>query len=132
MNAATRLTKPQLSRVLSSNQFVDDVVVSRNGELERLGLDEVAYFKSEDKRVFAGLNSQEEVFIDQTLKELEALFKDNLIRVHRSALINTKYLARLYKDSNNSICVKIKGSDASFTVSRRHAQEVKRYCKNEE
>jgi len=132
ISAATRLNKPQLSKTLQQNErdAVDNLVISDQEGYSIIDIAQVVYFHIDNKCVFAGSQDGQQHFIDESLKDLESRFADNLLRVHRSTLINIDYLQRLYRDSNNSLSVQVRGLDRSFVVSRRHTSDVKRYFKN--
>lgn len=67
-----------------------------------------------------------EVLIEEPLKELEVEFPDLFLRIHRSCLVATKYLAGLEKNVEGQPCVKLEGIDDLLVISRRHLPSVRK------
>ncbi|HET7300869.1 MAG TPA: LytTR family DNA-binding domain-containing protein, partial [Oleiagrimonas sp.] len=87
-------------------------------------MEEVLYFHAEQKYVTVR-HQRGEVLIDDSLKQLEEEFGDQLLRIHRNALVMVSQVAGLEKDANGRIRVRFRDSDASLEVSRRQAGEVR-------
>lgn len=93
--------------------------------IEKLPIDDVIYFRSEDKFVIAGLEDEKEIVIDLTLKDLEKNYFSSLIRVHRNSLLSRKKLTKLVRDESGDF-VSLNGSKRVFQVSRRMLNDVKK------
>lgn len=99
--------------------------VVRHGKgIRRLALNEVWYFKAEDKIVLA-FDGEQEHIVDATLKELESQHGERFIRTHRAYLVNCKHIDRLENDVLGGVRVWLKGYDQPLPVSRRLAARVR-------
>lgn len=87
--------------------------------VELIPLSDVYYFTADQKYVKVR-HKDGTVLIDETLKELEQEFADELFRVHRNALINLDYLDLLEAVDSGQYQVRFKGIDEALAVSRRH------------
>ncbi len=99
-------------------------------ELVRVPLAEVLCLMADQKYVKVR-HSKGRLLIHQSLKELEKEFPDELIRIHRSALVPVDRLEALVKDGNGKLQVRIRGSQELLEVSRRHAPAVRALMKTE-
>lgn len=93
-------------------------------ELKVIPLEEVLYFHAEQKYVTVR-HQRGEVLIDDSLRQLEDEFGDQLLRIHRNALVMVSQVAGLEKDANGRIRVRFRDSEATLEVSRRQAGEVR-------
>lgn len=67
------------------------------------------------------------VLIDGTLKDLEKELGNEVFRIHRSALVNLKYIERLESiNSGSGHQIKFKGIDDVVPVSRRHLPSLRK------
>jgi two-component system response regulator AlgR len=97
----------------------------RHGKgVRRLALNDIWFFKAEDKIVMAFDGLQEHI-VDATLKELEQQYGERFIRTHRSYLVNCKHIDRLENDVLGGVRVWLKGYDQPLPVSRRLAARVR-------
>ena len=87
--------------------------------VELIPLSDIYYFTADQKYVKVR-HKEGTVLIDETLKELEQEFADELFRVHRNALINLDYLDLLETVDSGQYQVRFKGIDEALAVSRRH------------
>ncbi len=68
-------------------------ITIRNGDkMVFVKLDDVAYFKADEKYVSLFTNNGKEMITDQTLAQLEEKLPDNFLRVQRSVLLNKNYV----------------------------------------
>lgn len=125
---AQRLTRLQLNRVQEQGDQHDVINVAQPGYLAKLPIADILYFRAEDKAVVAGLIDKE-VVVAYSLKHLEQKLADSFVRVHRSALVNNRFLDKLVKNDEGLDIVSLQSSDAEFVVSRRHLTKVKSYFK---
>lgn len=98
-------------------------------ELKVIPMEEVMYFHAEQKYVTVR-HERGEVLIDDSLKQLEHEFGDQLLRIHRNALVMVSQVAGLEKDVTGRIRVRFRDSDATLEVSRRQAGDVRQRLKN--
>jgi len=123
INQASQLSQLQLNHLLDAQAPMPMLNIQHQDYIERKPLQEVSYFRSEGKHVVAGSVDGAEVIIDYTLKTLEERFPNELIRVHRNALVNRAYLLKLQRDAGQ-VSVVLQ-DNRQFAVSRRHLSEVK-------
>ncbi len=104
------LTKPvraerlqqALQRVLQRRQhqaaqpgaMAPELVVVERGALVRVALDQVLYFRSQDKYTVVRTAARSHL-TEQSLGELERLYAGGLVRCHRSVLVATRAIASL-------------------------------------
>ena len=60
------------------------------------------------------------MLIDGSLRDLEQKFGEKLLRIHRNALVNIKYLDLLETVSSGQYQVRFLGIEDVLAVSRRH------------
>ncbi len=96
--------------------------------IELIALEDIRYFMADQKYVTViGIN--ESVLIDETLKELEAEFSKQFIRVHRNSLVSIKHILGLNRDRQGHYSLRIADIDDTPTVSRRYASKIKSLLK---
>ncbi len=130
---ATQLNRLQQLNFHSNEAVKAKVLTTEGGAKQTLEFDEILYFYSEEKLVFAKLLDGASVHVDKTLKQLETDYENYILRVHRATLVNRSMMRRLYRDSAG--CTKLQlGNlhaateldDDSVLVSRRHTAVVKK------
>jgi hypothetical protein len=67
------------------------------GELRLVPVDDIRYFLAEHKYVTVRYG-QGAVLIEESLKSLEDEFAEEFLRIHRNALVATRYIAALDKE----------------------------------
>lgn len=97
--------------------------------MELIALTDIYYFSADQKYVKVR-HKDGIVLIDETLKELEQEFADNLFRIHRNALINLDYLELLETVDSGQYQVCFKGIDEKLSVSRRHVPVLREKIQN--
>ncbi len=104
------------------------VAASVGGVIRRIALEDIHYLQSDEKYTVAHHRGGEHV-LDQTLKELEAQFPGQLIRIHRNCLVNPMQLTELRRDSEGHVWAVLKEIDVPLEVSRRCAGDLKGWFK---
>ena len=125
ISRAAQVNRLQLNN-LDSPKTPTTLAIGADQSIENIDLENIGYFRSVDKHVFALLAERGEVLIDFTLKELESKFGQSFVRCHRNALLNRSYLAKLTRDEDGKPFVHMKNCEVVFQVSRRHLADVKR------
>jgi two-component system response regulator AlgR len=124
---AGRLTRPQLQQVATaaheSPRRTHIGVRGREG-LKLIPIDEVLCFVADQKYTTVRHQKGEDL-IDDSLKTLEEEFAANFVRIHRNALVNTKYLERIARDATGQHFVHLRGLPEALEVSRRMAGDLK-------
>lgn len=87
--------------------------------VELVSLSDVYYFVADQKYVKVRYKGGV-VLIDETLKELEEEFAQQMFRIHRNALINPNYLSLLESVESGQYQVRFRGIEETLYVSRRH------------
>ena len=73
-------------QALQDEQARTHLSIRNRGNLERLPIDEVLYFRAEQKYVVARYRDGE-ALLDESLKSLEEEFGERFVRIHRNALV---------------------------------------------
>lgn len=92
--------------------------------VELIPIEDIYYFLADQKYVMIR-HKNGQVLIDETLKELETEFAEQFMRIHRNALLSTKYLEGLEMLSNGQYQVRCKEIDEKLLISRRHLSHIK-------
>ena len=97
--------------------------------VELVPVNSVRYFLADQKYVTVCF-SEGEVLIDETLKELEAEFGDQFVRIHRNALVALNFIEGMEMATAGHHQVRLRGVDERLTVSRRHVAGLRRVLQN--
>ncbi|NRQ41241.1 response regulator transcription factor [Rheinheimera sp. YQF-2] len=119
------LQKAGLStRAHAERQATDATICYLQAGIKRqLSLKQIYYFIAEDKYVRM-VFAQGEALIEQSLVQLEQQFPEQLVRVHRSTLINKDYLGRYYT-SHGKHWIELTVNAIKLEVSRRAIAAIK-------
>ncbi|HEU5136143.1 MAG TPA: LytTR family DNA-binding domain-containing protein [Steroidobacteraceae bacterium] len=124
---AERLSRTQLQQVAAatntSAQRMHIGVRGRDG-LKLIPIEEVFCFQA-DQKYTTVKHLKGEDLIEDSLKTLEEEFAANFLRIHRNALVNTKYLERIARDASGQHFVHLRGLPDALEVSRRMAGDLK-------
>lgn len=99
-----------------------------NGNIQLIPIENVYYFLAEQKYVTVR-HKHGEVLVDDSLKSLEIEFGEQLIRIHRNALVAINHIGGLEKSAMGTWKVKMDGIEDSLEVSRRHMTSVRKQLK---
>ncbi|MFA5941240.1 MAG: LytTR family DNA-binding domain-containing protein [Sinimarinibacterium sp.] len=125
----TRAHKPQAAPPAEGGtpkrEFV--LATTRDG-LVRVPVEDILYFLA-DQKYTTVYHLHGEVLIEESLKTLETDFEPLFLRVHRKALVNTRFIAGLERDrqGDQHHWLKIKHVAEAIPVSRRRLAEVRRF-----
>jgi two-component system response regulator AlgR len=131
LTKASGLSRVQLQALQegsSDDLATDNLCVQYRGEMERIQLDEIIYFRAESKYVVVR-RREGEVLSEESLKVLEQRFSGKFLRIHRKALINQNYLLGIHKDSEGVYFAELNYCDEQFEISRRHLPAVRKWLK---
>jgi len=124
---AARLSRPQLQQVAAATRQdprrTHIGVRGRDG-LKLIPVDEIFCFQA-DQKYTTVKHVQGEDLIEDSLKTLEEEFTQSFVRIHRNALVNTKYLERIARDASGQHFVHLRGLPEALEVSRRMAGDLK-------
>jgi two-component system response regulator AlgR len=131
LNAAKRLTRVQIERL--RNEDLDGVrskiCVKSRGSLELVPIEEIIYFKADQKYVTLKTDDHE-YLIEESLKALEQEFASRFVRIHRNALVSEKHILGLSKNDSGHQCIQLNDTDDALEISRRHLPEIRKKLKN--
>jgi len=124
---AARLTRPQLQQVAAAarepTHRLHIGVRGRDG-LKLIPIEDVFYFHA-DQKYTTVKHLKGEDLIEDSLKTLEEEFSASFVRIHRNAVVNTRYLERIARDASGQHFVHLRGLPDALEVSRRMAGDLK-------
>jgi two-component system response regulator AlgR len=125
--AATRTNRAQLVALAheEGSQRTHISARTRKG-IELVPVDEVRYFQADQKYVTMR-HPGGELLIDETLQELETEFGNRFLRVHRNALVSTKYIEGLERNEEGQYQIRLRDVPGGIDISRRHVSSIRRY-----
>ena len=127
---STALNRVQLSALQAANDTRRIHLCARTYKGMRLiNIKDIRYLQADQKYVSVR-DEQQEVIVDETLRELEHEFADVFVRVHRNALVSRKHIVGLEKGVNGQIVMRLDGVAETVDISRRHLPAVRKILKN--
>lgn len=131
LDAAKRMNKAQISQLREDETTGarQKICVKNRGSLELIPIDEIIYFKADQKYVTLRTADQE-YLIEESLKLLEDEFAQNFIRIHRNALVSHQMLKGLTKNDEGHSCISFKEVDDLLEISRRHLPSIRKVLKS--
>jgi two-component system response regulator AlgR len=133
LTSARRSTRAQL-QALSADAAPDQprthLCVHNRGNLELIPVDDIQYFRAEDKYVVLHHRNGQSL-IEDSLVKLEQEFQNRFLRIHRNALVAYAEIAALEKPSGpgGGATLKLKHGEHRLDVSRRHLPAVRQFLK---
>jgi two-component system response regulator AlgR len=127
LTKAGRLTRPQLQQVASVAReptHRSHIGVRGRDGLKLIPLEDVLCFHA-DQKYTTVRHLKGEDLIEDSLKTLEEEFAASFLRVHRNALVNTRFLERIARDASGQHFVHLRGLAEPLEVSRRMAGDLK-------
>lgn len=127
LEAAKRMNKAQLSQLREDETggAREKICVKSRGTLELIPIEEIIYFKADQKYVTLRTADQE-YLIEESLKILEDEFAHQFIRIHRNALVAHNMLHGLTKNPLGHACISFGEIDDLLEVSRRHLPFIRK------
>lgn len=124
---AGRLTRPQMAQAAAVARFVErrTHIAVRNRDTTRLvPLDEIIYFQADQKYTTVKHRSGEDL-IEESLRSLEDDLGNQFVRIHRNALVNSRLLQSIERDSTGQHFVTLRDCPQRLAVSRRMAGDLR-------
>jgi two-component system, LytTR family, response regulator AlgR len=124
---AGRLTRPQLQQFANAAREParrSHIGVRGRDGLKLIPVDEVFFFHA-DQKYTTVRHANGEDLIEDSLKTLEEEFAQDFVRIHRNALVNTRFLERIARDTSGQHFVHLRGLPDALEVSRRMAGDLK-------
>lgn len=131
IQSAKRLNRAQLNNLMSEKdiQARSKICVKNRGALELIPIDEIIYFKADQKYVTLR-TADHEFLIEESLKSLEAEFESKFIRIHRNALVAEPFINGLNKNPSGHSCLTFNDIDDQLEISRRHLPGLRKKLKS--
>ncbi len=110
-----------------------EFVLATNREgLLRVPADDIIYFQA-DQKYTTVCHMHGEVLIEESLKTLEDDFAPWFLRIHRKALVATRFIAALERGHSDESqhWLRVRHASGLLPVSRRRLSEVRRFLTNE-
>ena len=130
INAAKRLTRAQIQllRTEDEGDKRNKICVKSRGSLELVPIDEIIYFKADQKYVTLKTDDHE-YLIEESLKSLEQEFNSRFLRIHRNALVSQTHIAGIAKNDDGHQCIVLNDTDDILEISRRHLPSIRKKLK---
>jgi two-component system, LytTR family, response regulator AlgR len=129
LSSATRTNKAQLAALAAGEQAQRTHISARTRKgIELVPVDDVRYLQADQKYVTVR-HGGGELLIDETLHELEQEFANRFIRVHRNALVATKYIEGLERNEQGHYQIRLQDVPQGIDISRRHVSGVRKYIR---
>lgn len=130
LHSAKRLTRAQLSELQTDSQSDSrqKICVKTRGSLELIPIEEIIYFKADQKYVTLR-TADHEFLIEESLKSLENEFGQLFVRVHRNAIVAESYINGITKNTLGHPCVVFNEVSDLLEISRRHSAEIRKKIK---
>ena len=127
LTKAQKLNKVQLA-VLSERRSTEPrrshISAKTRRGVELIPLEEVRFFIADHKYVTVH-HVGGETLIDDTLKDLENEFGNQLVRIHRNALVAVRYIEGMERASQGHYQIRLKDIEQRPVVSRRHVAKLR-------
>ena len=121
-------TLKQVNRAQEEPSVRTHVSVHMRGRISLIPVQDIIYFIADNKYVTIR-TAREQHLIEESLVSLEEEFGDMFLRIHRGALVNTRYLKGMEKNQLGHWRVLLEGIDEKLAVSRRHTPAVRRWVR---
>ena len=121
---AGRVNRMQLASLSAADGARTHISSETHRGMELVSVEDVRCFIAEQKYVSV-CYPEGKMLIPDSLKELEQEFGEQLVRVHRNALVALAHVVGLRRVDHEGWCVELDGIEMSPQVSRRHLNNVK-------
>lgn len=130
LGKAQRVNKAQLAALAEEQPPRRTHISARTRKgIELIPVDDVRYFQADQKYVTVR-HSIGEIIIDETLKELEEEFGERFLRVHRNALVASRYIVGLNRQTDGHYQIQLKDVEEPVDISRRHVAVVRKVVRS--
>jgi DNA-binding LytR/AlgR family response regulator len=121
--AAVAQSQESTKAKFSNDSFI---LLMVNSKPENLKIDMIVYIEADEKYSHVFLEDGKNLMVRKLMKDWEtALPEEYFIRIHRSIILNMKYISKFEKWFNNSYRVYVKNVAEPFEISRRYAAKLK-------
>lgn len=124
----TRAHKPVPSSSADARPKREFILATTREGLVRIPADDIVYFLA-DQKYTTVCHLHGEVLIEESLKTLEDDFAPWFLRIHRKALVATRFIASLERERGGEQhhWLRMKHANKPLPVSRRRLAEVRRF-----
>jgi two-component system response regulator AlgR len=129
---ARKLTQKQLDEIKESRPEPSartHISVHMRGNIRLVPVPEIIFFLADSKYVVVK-TAEDEHLIEDSLVNLEKEFGDMFLRIHRNALVASKFIKGIEKSPSGTWRVTLENTDRKLDVSRRHTAAVRRWARN--
>jgi two-component system, LytTR family, response regulator AlgR len=121
---AERLTRGQLRGLPLAAERRTHIAARYRDSIRLIPVPEILYFLADQKyTTVRHLNGED--LIEDSLRALEEEFSELFVRVHRNALVSTRYLDAVERNAQGQYFVRLRGCAEPLQVSRRMASELR-------
>ena len=129
LGKAQRINKAQLAALSGEQPPRRSHISARTRKgIELIPVNEVRYFQADHKYVTVR-HSEGEIIVDETLRELEEEFAGQFVRVHRNAIVASKYIIGLDRAATGHYQIRLRDIEETLDISRRHVAGVRKFIK---
>lgn len=126
LQRAAKTNRLQHQAFTGTGAPVGELSVRTHRGTELIDLATVVYCQADQKYVtLHHLHGQ--TLCDYTLKDLEQNYANQLLRVHRNTLVNTRFIRALHRNSSGQAKLILREGHGELMVSRRHASELRQW-----
>lgn len=112
----------------SSSKALTSITVRKGDKIIFIKLDQISYFKADDKYVSLFTVHGKEHIIEKTISELEIILPKYFLRVHRSSIINTQLVKEIQVYFNSRFTISLEDSKQSkLTSGRSYQSQIKEW-----
>jgi DNA-binding LytR/AlgR family response regulator len=113
------------SRKPAQKEYIRWITASQGQELRLITIDEICYFRSDNKYTLVVTASQESL-IRRPIRELVAeLDPSTFWQIHRSTVINVNAIAGVHRDMGGHLRVKLKSRKETLAVSEPYVHRFR-------
>jgi two-component system, LytTR family, response regulator AlgR len=121
---AERLTRAQLRALPLRGERRSRIAARYRDAIRLIPVSEILYLLADQKyTTVRHLNGED--LIEDSLRALEEEFGELFVRVHRNALVSTRYLDAVERNAQGQYVVRLRGCAEVLPVSRRMASELR-------
>ncbi len=117
----------ELRRRVPASSRLQWIRASVGQMIKLIPVDEVLYFRSDEKYTLVAWVGGEALIRKSIRELLDGLDPDTFIQVHRSTIVNLRFVSQVVKGPNETAEVHLKGRDETLAVSRNHVHWFRQY-----
>ena len=104
----------------------DKILLKINNESKLVNLEDIRVISADNQYSNISMKGKKDFQIKRALSAWEEMLpEESFVRIHRSTIINIRYIEKIQQWFKNSLKVKIDGIDEEFIISRRYASKLK-------